>query len=47
MGGFVRMICGVAWISSFNLLVQMLPEQRDWRRFAHLPADSDESGHLF
>ena len=22
---------------SFNLLVQMLPEQRDWRRFAHLP----------
>ena len=22
---------------SFNLLLQMLPEQRDWRRFAHLP----------
>ena len=22
---------------SFNLLVQMLAEQRDWRRFAHLP----------
>src|SRR6266849_6180623 len=24
-------------VHSFNLLVQMLPEQRDWRRFAHLP----------
>ena len=22
---------------SFNLLVQLLPEQRDWRRFARLP----------
>jgi hypothetical protein len=22
---------------SLNLLLQMLPEQRDWRRFAHLP----------
>jgi hypothetical protein len=24
-------------VHSLNLLVQMLPEQRDWRRFAHLP----------
>lgn len=24
-------------VHSFNLLVHMLPEQRDWRRFAHLP----------
>jgi len=24
-------------VHSFNLLVQMLPEQKDWRSFAHLP----------
>src|SRR2546426_12746448 len=24
-------------VHSFNLLLQMLPEQRAWRRFAHLP----------
>ena len=33
----VHLLALLTPVHSFNLLLQMLPEQRDWRRFAHLP----------
>ena len=33
----IRLLALLTPTHSFHLLVQMLPEQRDWRRFAHVP----------
>src|SRR4030095_9698167 len=33
----VHLLAVLSPVHSFNLLVQMLAEQRAWRRFAHLP----------
>jgi len=34
----VHLLVLISPVHSFNLLVRMLPEQKAWRRFAHLPS---------
>jgi hypothetical protein len=32
----VHLLCAVTGVDSYNAMVRQLPEQRAWRRFAHL-----------